>query len=318
MLYLVHAKTMSRDNRWTPLGFSHYRDYYPSTPAIESLIHVDATAEFIDDWNQLESSLGTSITRHAANHSTSLVIVMGIFGTWIPRNMAVPLRVLRSAGIPTIIARASAHGTIDANATLIGRDIEDRIPPDHRLILFCHSKGGLDALEMLQRFPSLRRRTASLVLCQTPRAGCAVLESILLGHYHNSLDSVSRRVQEKAARFAIALCGARAGSLDLTDNRTAEWIARIDAMRFAMPILAVASWSATPTAWLDSQHARLVSIRPGCAHDGLFFLDDLIWPTAEQILLPHIDHSQPGVGGAGFDHGRFWLTLAKLALDRIL
>jgi len=78
----------------------------------------------------------------------------------------------------------------------------------------------------------------------------------------------------------------------------------------------VASWSSAPTAWLDAQHTRMHEIRPRCAHDGLFFLEDLVWPTAEQILLPRIDHSQPTVGGGGFDHARFWLALSSLAAAR--
>ena len=72
-----------------------------------------------------------------------------------------------------------------------------------------------------------------------------------------------------------------------------------------------------PSAWLDSQHARLSTIQPGCAHDGLFFTEDLIWPVGEQILLPELDHSQPTTGGRAFDHGRLWLALATMAARRI-
>ena len=85
-------------------------------------------------------------------------------------------------------------------------------------------------------------------------------------------------------------------------------------MAGALPTLAVASWSLEPSAWLDSQHARLGAIRPHCAHDGLFFLEDLVWPTARTVLLPRIDHSQPCVGGLDFPHARFWHALATVAV----
>ena len=74
-----------------------------------------------------------------------------------------------------------------------------------------------------------------------------------------------------------------------------------------------ASWSSQPTAWLDSFHERLGEIGPGRAHDGQFFLDDLIWPGLPHVLLPDVDHAQPAVGGHGFDPARYWLAVLSVA-----
>jgi hypothetical protein len=296
---------------WSPHGFSDYRRFFPATPDITPLVRNDATPRFIASWEQA----GT--VRRAVPPDTSFVFVRGLFGRWIPRHFARPLRALREAGFSAAIARSAAGGTVDANADAIGRWIQARLPRERGLVFLCHSKGGLDTLAMLERFPELLRRTRALVLCQTPTAGCAFLESVLLRSHRNSLRSRGERAKEAVLRAAIALCGAWRGCAELTGVRLRSHLARIERLESTVPVVSVASWSLRPTAWLDSQHARLGAIRPACAHDGLFFVEDLVWPSSEQVLVPRVDHSQPGVGGAGFDHGRFWLALARLASGRL-
>jgi len=298
----------ARSDTWSPHGFSAYRALYPATPQLEGRVRSDATGEFIVAWDQDDGLCPPA--------DISCIFVRGLFGEWIPGHFTGPLRALERASVQAIIARSRASGTIAANAALIQRDIEQRIPAANRLAFLCHSKGGLDALALLARSAALRERTAAVVLCQTPRGGCAVLESVLLGRYAESIGGARRRVQEALARAAIAACGARPACAELTSGHIEPTVSRIDAAALPLPVVSVASWSGTPTAWLDSQHGRLQTIRPGCAHDGLFFVEQLLWPAAEQVLLPQLDHSQPTVGGAGFDHTRFWRALVTLALRR--
>jgi len=68
--------------------------------------------------------------------------------------------------------------------------------------------------------------------------------------------------------------------------------------------------------WVDSFHARLAQLRPGCAHDGQFFIEDQLWRGAEHVLLPEIDHAQAVMSNDGFDAPRLWLTLLAMLLDR--
>ena len=92
----------------------------------------------------------------------------------------------------------------------------------------------------------------------------------------------------------------------------AERIHWVDAAHRDYPVWQTASWSSQPTTWLDSFHERLGEIRPGCAHDGQFFLEDLIWPGLPHVLLSHVDHAQPAMGGFGFDHVRYWKVVLTL------
>lgn len=300
--------TLNSVNPWQPTGFAEYRQRFPSSPHLEPLARASATAEFVATWNDLPA-ISPPVPE------TCFVFVRGLFGSWIPRHFAHPLQMLQRAGLRAIIANTRAAGTIEENARAVERDVLERVAENERIVFLCHSKGGLDTLAALATSAPMRARTGAVVLCQTPRESCAVLEAVLLGAY-SDVASYGDRVKERLAGVALDVCAARSGCLDITSPRIEEWVRRIDGCEPTLPMVSVASWSSHPTSWLESQHARLATVRSGCAHDGLFFTEQLIWPVGEQVLLPRLDHSQPGVGGAGFDHGRFWLALAQLALRR--
>jgi hypothetical protein len=288
---------------WSPINFDLYRKLYPATPPLAPPAD-DITADFAREW----SAAPTAPPRASAGFTC--VLVRGLFGSWIPRHFAAPLASLQAAGYRALIAQSRATGTIAANAALLRADLDARVP-EGRILFLCHSKGGLDVLAMLAAAPQLRARTAGITLCQAPRAGCVVLESVLLGAHRDSA-GVTQRAKESAAAAAIALTGARAACLELTSPTLQQRLQRLMPMAAELTLVSVASWSSEPTTWLESQHARLESIRPGCAHDGLFYLEDLIWPCGRQVLLPQLDHAQMCVGGGDFDHGRFWVALARL------
>jgi hypothetical protein len=285
------------------MGFDLYRERYPATPPLAAPAS-DITADFARAWSAAE------ISAPAAGTDVTCVLVRGIFGSWMPRHFAAPLEHLRRAGYRALIAQTWATGTIGTNAALLRADVERRVPTG-RLLFLCHSKGGLDLLTMLAAAPLVRARTAGIALCQTPRAGCVVLESLLLDSHAASAGD-AQRAKERAAALAIRLTGGRDACLELTSPRLQHTASELTQVAAALPLVSVASWSSEPTAWLDSQHARLAAIRPQCAHDGLFYLEDLIWPCGRQVLLPRLDHAQMCVGGGGFDHGRFWVALANL------
>lgn len=264
----------------------------------------DVTADFAREWAEAESPQALPAA------DLTCVFVRGLFGSWIPRHLAVPLARLRASGRSAFIAHTRANGTIATNAAMLRADVEARVPKG-RILFLCHSKGGLDALAMLEHAPDLRTRTAGIAMCQTPRAGCVVLESVLLGMHGDSARPM-QRAQENVAAAAIRMAGAREACIELTSPRLQQRALELDAIAAKLPLVSVASWSSEPTAWLDSQHARLAAVRPRCAHDGVFYLEDLIWLRGRQVLLPRIDHAQMCVGGGGFDHGRFWLAVSNL------
>jgi hypothetical protein len=150
------------------------------------------------------------------------------------------------------------------------------------------------------------------VISQTPHGPSAVLESLLLRLHQESLVGARRRWAERLQRAGLGALGAGPGGRALTGDELAPVVQRLEAAPRDFPMLQTASWSSRPTAWLDSFHERLGEIRPGCAHDGQFYLEDLVWPGLPHVLLPHVDHAQPVMGGFGFDSARYWLATVAL------
>jgi hypothetical protein len=245
----------------------------------------DHTEHFVSAWRMTCDDNGAPGELRTQAAGLQFVFVRGLFGRWIPRHFTAPLRLLQRSGIDCMIAKSNASGTVEVNAGLIERDLAARAPPGSRLIFLCHSKGGLDVLAMLEASASLRSRTQAIVLCQTPRGGCAILESVLNGEHQDGARPIDR-FKERIANAAIGALHAKPACVQLTGGAIGERLAGFESAARGIATIAVASWSREPTAWLDSQHERLGRIRPGCAHDGLFYTEDLLWPASRQLLLP--------------------------------
>jgi hypothetical protein len=217
-------------------------------------------------------------------------------------------------GFDAFITRNRPGGTVDGNVTILAAHLK-RGATRPRLLFCGHSRGGVECLTLLARSPSLARRCAGVALSQTPHGPSFVMESVLDGRHRGGAFPARRRASEAMQHAALAILGARPGGRELTSAVWPSIVRRIAGTQWPFPVVQTASWSTVPTAWLDSFHERLKEIGPGRAHDGQFFLDDLIWPGLPHVLLPRVDHAQPAVGGYGFDPARYWLAMLSLLLD---
>jgi pimeloyl-ACP methyl ester carboxylesterase len=291
---------------WSPEGFDDYRALFPATPALVPEPDRALTQRFCERWRTWGA--GDDDALRALAPSVTVVLVKGYLGDWMPGNFRGPRRALAALGFDAVLAANATGDTVEANAARLIRQLADRRSRE-RLVLCGHSKGGLEALWALADAPALAARCAGVLLAQTTRGPSRVLESLLLRRHQESLTRPHRRFAEALQRRGLDLIGAGAGGMQLTAERLAALLARIDAAPPPRRLIQTASWSTTPTTWLDSFHQRLGEVRPGCAHDGQFYLEDLMWPGAEHVLLPRLDHAQPAMGGQGFDPGRYWKVL---------
>lgn len=301
---------------WRPEGFEGYRALFSATPAL-ALPDLAVTRAFIARWHAIaHDPIGA--LRATVREPFSVVLVRGYLGRYMAGNFVSALRAVRAAGLTAFIADGRTGGTVAENARLISRQLDRHLEHPahqrHRLIFAGHSKGGLEALRVLTDRPDLAARTHTVVMSQTPRGPSRVLESVLLGRHAGSLGS-RRRWAERAQRLGLFALFARRGGLDLTRPRLDDVLASIAQAARPFRVLQTASWSSRPTTWLDSFHERLSEIHPGWAHDGQFYLQDLLWPGVDHVLLPHLDHAQPVMDGFGFDSARYWVTALALALD---
>jgi pimeloyl-ACP methyl ester carboxylesterase len=301
----VHAER----GAWSPEGFHAYQARFPRTPALVPLPAATSSLRFVEWWSR-----GPDPASLAARlRDTAVVFVRGFLGNYMPGNLLAPCRALRSMGLEAILFRSSASAMAAENAAALGRRV-DRLRSS-RLVFCGHSRGGVEALLLLQSRPDLAARCGGVLLSQTSRGPSRVLESILLGQHRESLAGWRRRAAEALQRAALRLCSADRGGREFAAGPQAALVASLDGAPRAFPVLQTASWSTRPTAWLDSFHQRLGEIAPGCAHDGQFYLPDLIWPEIPHVLLPEVDHAQPAMGGFGFDHVRYWLVMLTLLTE---
>jgi hypothetical protein len=295
---------------WTPEAFDRYRDRYPHTPPLVPDPDRACTARFAAAWNAADG--GAALRARAA--ATTIVFVRGYLGHYMPGNLVAACRAVRRLGFDAFIARNRSGGTVEGNVAALARQLARR-GARPRLVLCGHSRGGLECLILLAQSPALAARCDGVALSQTPHGPSRVIESLLLGRHRDTLRGAHRRTAEALQRAGLFVLGARRGGYELTSEAWPALVARVDGLTWPFPVVQTASWSSHPTAWLDSFHERLGEIGPGRAHDGQFFLDDLIWPRLPHVLLAEVDHAQPAVGGHGFDPVRYWLVVLEVLLD---
>lgn len=310
---MSHAIAARAPRAWSPAGFDDYRTFFPLTPTRVASVDREATTRFSEIWNAGAMHDATAYLRTVAP-GTTIVFVRGFLGNYMPGNLVAAARAVTSLGFDAFIARNRAGGTVEENARAIGHQV-DRRGTRGRLLLCGHSRGGAECLTLLAIRPDLAARCGGVVVAQMPYRRSRVLESMLGGAHRHSLRGARRRAAEASQRLALTLVGARAGGLELGSDSWERSVARIDRGSWPFPVVQCATWSIRPTAWLDSFHERLGEIAPGEAHDGQFYLDDLLWPSLTHVLLPHVDHAQPCVGGFGFDVARFWTSMLATGLS---
>lgn len=307
------GKLISRTLKpWSPEGFGHYTALYPNTGALNPPLDFGWSTRFIARWNAGIHSAETSLLAHARD--TTVVLVRGYLGNYMPGNLVGPCSALRRLGFDAFIAANQAGGKVSDNVMMLERQLRRR-PTRSRLVFMGHSRGGLESLMLLAQNPAVARRCDGVVLSQTPHGPSRVIESVLLKRHRGPRYSLYRRAAEATQRCALKLIRAHRGGLELSSDSWPALVERVDRIGWPFRVLQTASWSSQPTSWLDSFHGRLGEIGPGRAHDGQYFLEDLIWPGLPHVLLPHLDHAQPAVGGQGFDPVRYWLTVLSMVLE---
>ena len=299
---------------WNPEGFDRYKEIFPNTPIIQIDENLNKSDRFRQKW-ELGADVAADQLKSLAT-DTSIVFVRGYLGNLMPGNFTQPVRFLKRLGFDSFILKNKAGADVDSNVALLAKQLVDHDPG--RRLLFCgHSKGGMECLWLLARHQDIRSRCAGVALSQMPSGPSRVLESILQKKHRGRPYSSYRRVSETIQGLMLSAIGARPGGYDLTSESWSPLVSGILGCEWTFPVLQTASWSIKPTAWLDSFHARLGEIFPGQAHDGQFYLNDLIWPGFAHVLLPEVDHAQPAMGGSGFDCGRYWLTTLSVLAEMI-
>lgn len=304
---------MRKTTPWTPEGFEDYTRFFPETPALPIEENRILNADFIETWNLTTPVLEKELSYRSSR--VTLVLARGFLGGFMPGNMAQTRRKLRDLGFDAFIAGTCTNSTVRKNSVRIQKELQNS-EKRNQLLFLGHSRGGLESLLALKDNRELRNRCAGVIMSQTAYGPSWIVDRLYFGK--GPIRNRSRRemIEDHLQALGLRLIGARRGARELSSHQWPTLIDEVDSLEWSFPLLQCASWSTTPTTWLDSWHGQLEKMQPGRAHDGQFYLDDLIWPRIAHVLLPQIDHAQPAMGGHGFDPVRYWLTLLYMVLSR--
>jgi hypothetical protein len=282
---------------WTPEGFAEWPRHFPATEFVAPDALLDCTEQFIASWHKPMLSL---------SQDTLVVLVAGLFSEWLPGCFQDCARTLRRLGYPVLRMPVRSSRGVMAQGRHISQVLTAQLRQGQRFVVLAHSKGGLDALAALAQDKLLRQACDGVVLVQPPTGPSTVIDDLLAcSAGQSNLDYPFDRVRRVLAKTRWVAAGAR----DISSLRDPHISDLLEHLPADVQCLHVISWSAVPSSRLDTHHARLNARRPGCAHDGQFYLEHQRIAGMPQICLPRLDHGQPVLGGGGFDATRFWLTL---------
>lgn len=245
----------------------------------------------------------------------AVLFVRGLFGAWIPRHLAAPLAMLQAHGVRASVASTSPRGTLTANAARVGAILDALVARGERVWLLTHSKGGVEVLLALGAAPERWQALAGWASVQMPNHGAPLLDSLFDPAQAGSRQG-AQRWREPMEAAVLRAVGAGPACRELTRTNLPSLVRDASAAlsaRRATPWLTVATHAHAFTSVLEMRRSHFERRFEGEPHDGVFLTRDQRWAGVDaELLFPGIDHSQPSVGGLGFDHARFWMTLLAL------
>ena len=283
---------------WQPQDYDNWQQFY-SKPELKA--NEDLEVEFRKEWNANQLFKGIS-------KKIKIIFLRGYYSSWMPGNLKAPRRFFDKIGFRTEIAPLISGGHVRNNGNILTSYLEKQ---KDDFLLLCHSKGGLDFLAACSfAGKSFSPYLRGIIFSQTP-SGHSIVMNELLGA-QPLFPSRIHKLKNQLMLKAIKITGHLPGGICLTEKGFME-NRSLFSPPLDVPLLSVATWSIKASSWVDSYHARLTKAHPGCAHDGQFYLCDQLWSKyGKQLILGGIDHAQPAMGGLGFNHCRYWLSLINM------
>ena len=231
---------------------------------------------------------------------------------FLPTYFSEQINWLKANGLDAGIVNIESEAGIKYNANLIEAEIEKSPKP---VIIFSHSKGGLDTLETLIRRPYLRGKVRGLVSIQSPYYGTPIADWVLLNRYTLS----------PASAAALKLMGGSIQSVyDLSVKSRMDYqyenAAEIAKITAAIPTISFGAWKNEEKGVMDTnfEPTRDMMLGWGIKSDGLVPVDSEMLPGANQIAVEGLDHLATviKVEKPAFNRVDFIKTLLTLLMDK--
>jgi hypothetical protein len=192
---------------------------------------------------------------------------------------------MKSIGVGVTRVKLETENSSYKNAIEIAKAIRAE---NKKVVLFTHSKGGMDALMALVNYPELIEKTVGIVAVQSPFLGTPVADFI-----------ADTQPWSTIADMVLKVMGGSGESLaDLSTRRRVPWYkgnqTAIMKIQSKIPILSFASYKLPVEGKEDSvfKFSRdLMYNRMGVESDGLVPWKSAILPGGAYIVVEGIDHA---------------------------
>jgi triacylglycerol lipase len=188
------------------------------------------------------------------------------------------LDALEKAGCQTAMAKVNTFDGVEANAKILKDTIEKYAAEGKKVVLVCHSMGGLDAAAALSLYPELKSDVRAMVTIQSPYGGSPVAQ-----------DTMANPVLKGVTGAAMDLLGGSGKAFtDLTYDARREFLSK-HPMPAGIPTVCMASSRLSPFSAMFSTQEYLKA-RYGLASDGMVSPADAFIPGSQTVTLDGLDH----------------------------
>lgn len=229
----------------------------------------------------------------------------------IPTFFAEQIRWLKAQGLDAAVVPIESEAGITYNAGIIARAVKKSKKP---VILICHSKGGLDTLEGLLRYPSMRTKVRGLIFIQSPFYGSPIADEVLKA----SVLAVPAGAALKAMGGSVkSLKNLAVKSRVAYQDKNAAAILKLTA---AIPAISFGSYKNREKFKLDTVFKlfRDFMADAGMKNDGLVPVTSAMLPGSNKIAVQGPDHFATVIPVAypPFNRLRFIQTMLTMLLAR--
>lgn len=257
-----------------------------AAPVAAAPAPIDATASLLARRRAVRAGDAPPLAPIAREHR--YLLVPGFSWDALPGYFGPNLARLKALGLDARLVETDPLGTLDANAERLRREVERSPTP---VVLLAHSKGGLDALRMLERHPELRPKVRRLVTLQTPYRGTEAAEWIqgkpLL---HAAAIAYSRLLNPRRLLATSPFLRGRAVE-ELTPDARARAVgaarAGVQPRTYSVVTRVDDSTAVKILLWITAGAMKALS---GRHNDGVVAPESGILPGSRYALLEHVGH----------------------------
>lgn len=216
------------------------------------------------------------------------LLVKGLFGNHLPGYFHPARKRLRHLGLKAKIVKVDTDDSIAVNASTIHDAVlKQYAKKGHQVVLFGHSKGGVDALAAVALYPDLADKVRVVIAMQSPYGGSPIADD---------MEGCPETRQLVRTVVKGVLRGSPDAVIDLTYAKREAFVAA-HPLPPAVPVLSIAT-SRAPTLGQMLQPTMTYMLKHyDLASDGLVVPDDAVVPGSRVVRLTDMSHPESVLRG---------------------